>query len=206
MRLIDPFGLRRSTRSDAMSNALMYRAQPWNTLCAMVRGLPETRHQFESVAPLDSSIAVTALSAENTGKLARRGSRRGQAGKMRTRPGLRALSERSRRGAWHAVPGRPSSRKARRPGDRRGPRDDSPRSRERRIGVRVPSTSACRRCSNARSNCGLTLPKPPAAVAAAGATLLKPWRLQSDVLFDNEQRMLSARSQVLRVDRSGHGA
>jgi hypothetical protein len=52
----------------------------------------------------------------------------------------------------------------------------------------------------------LTLPKPPAAVAAAGATLLKPWRLQSDVLFDNEQRMLSARSQVLRVDRSGHGA
>lgn len=38
-----------------------------------------------------------------------------------------------------------------------------------------------------------------AAVAATGATPLRPRRLQSDVLFDNEQRMLSARSQVLRV-------
>jgi adenylate cyclase class 2 len=44
-----------------------------------------------------------------------------------------------------------------------------------------------------------------AAVAAAGATLLRPRRLQSDVLFDNEQRMLSARSQVLRVRiEAGH--
>jgi adenylate cyclase, class 2 len=44
-----------------------------------------------------------------------------------------------------------------------------------------------------------------AAVAASGATPLRPRRLQSDVLFDNEQRMLSARSQVLRVRiEAGH--
>lgn len=38
-----------------------------------------------------------------------------------------------------------------------------------------------------------------AAVHATGAVPLKPRRLQSDVLFDTEQRVLSARSQVLRV-------
>jgi adenylate cyclase class 2 len=38
-----------------------------------------------------------------------------------------------------------------------------------------------------------------AAVLATGATPLKPRRLQSDVLFDTDQRLLSARSQVLRV-------
>jgi adenylate cyclase class 2 len=37
------------------------------------------------------------------------------------------------------------------------------------------------------------------AVIAIGATPLKARRLQSDTLFDTEQRMLSARSQVLRV-------
>jgi adenylate cyclase class 2 len=38
-----------------------------------------------------------------------------------------------------------------------------------------------------------------AAVMAAGAVPLRPRRLQSDALFDTEQRLLSARSQVLRV-------
>ena len=38
-----------------------------------------------------------------------------------------------------------------------------------------------------------------AAVAATGALLLRPRRLQSDVLFDSDQRVLSARGQVLRV-------
>src|SRR5215813_12915867 len=38
-----------------------------------------------------------------------------------------------------------------------------------------------------------------AAVAATGARPLRPRRLQSDVLFDTEQRMLSERGQVLRV-------
>jgi adenylate cyclase, class 2 len=37
------------------------------------------------------------------------------------------------------------------------------------------------------------------AVAASGAIPLRARRLQSDALFDSEQRVLSARSQVLRV-------
>ena len=48
-------------------------------------------------------------------------------------------------------------------------------------------------------------PAARAAVAATGATPLRPRRLQSDVLFDTEQRVLSARSQVLRVRiEAGH--
>ena len=44
-----------------------------------------------------------------------------------------------------------------------------------------------------------------AAVATTGAVPLRPRRLQSDVLFDSEQRVLSARSQVLRVRiEAGH--
>src|SRR5215212_11761475 len=38
-----------------------------------------------------------------------------------------------------------------------------------------------------------------AAVIAAGAMPLTPRRLQSDALFDTAERMLTARSQVLRV-------
>jgi adenylate cyclase class 2 len=37
------------------------------------------------------------------------------------------------------------------------------------------------------------------AVVATGATLVKPRRLQADALFDTDQRLLSARRQVLRV-------
>src|SRR5215510_4520881 len=38
-----------------------------------------------------------------------------------------------------------------------------------------------------------------AAVAATGAKPLRPRRLQSDVLLDNEPRELSSRGEVLRV-------
>ena len=70
LRLIDPFGVRSSPRSEPLSNAVLYRGQPWNTLCALIRALPETRQQFDAVAALDRSIPVVALSAETTGHLA----------------------------------------------------------------------------------------------------------------------------------------
>src|SRR5262249_25543856 len=58
----------------------------------------------------------------------------------------------------------------------------SPAPLEREIKLRFESPEAAR-----------------AAVVAAGAGPLRPRRLQSDVLFDTEQRMLSARGEVLRV-------
>jgi pimeloyl-ACP methyl ester carboxylesterase len=106
LRLLDPLGVRGSAQSDARSNALLYGAQPWDTLCAMVRGLPDTRREFEAADPLAPSIPVTALSAENTGKLAPPGFE-AWAGPAKSAldHGLRALSTRSTHGAWRVVPG-----------------------------------------------------------------------------------------------------
>jgi len=106
LRLLDPFGVRGSAPSDAGTNALLYGAQPWETLCAMVRGLPDTRRQFEAADPLARSIPVTALSAEHTGKLAPPGFE-AWAGPAKSALdyGLRALSTRSTHGAWRVVPG-----------------------------------------------------------------------------------------------------
>lgn len=106
LRLLDPFGVRGSAHADTRSNALLYGAQPWETLCAMVRGLPETRRQFDAVDPLARSIPVTALSAEHTGKLAPPGFE-AWAGPAKSALdyGLRALSTRSTQGAWRVVPG-----------------------------------------------------------------------------------------------------
>jgi pimeloyl-ACP methyl ester carboxylesterase len=105
IRLIDPFGLRQPQRADPLSNALTYGAQPWNTLCAMVRGLPETRRQFESAPPLPASIPVTALSADTTADLAPPGFEQwAVAAKAAIDHGLKALASRSARGSWHVVP------------------------------------------------------------------------------------------------------
>jgi len=106
LRLLDPFGVRGSAQSYAGTNALLYGAQPWETLCAMVRGLPDTRRQFAAADPLARSIPVTALSAEHTGKLAPPGFE-AWAGPAKSAldHGLRALSTRSTHGAWRVVPG-----------------------------------------------------------------------------------------------------
>jgi pimeloyl-ACP methyl ester carboxylesterase len=105
IRMLDPFGLRKPAHANLQSNALMYGAQPWNTLCAMVRGFADTRLQFESAPALPRSMAVTALSAESTTNLAPPGfDAWASLAKSAIDEGLRAISERSTQGQWHVVP------------------------------------------------------------------------------------------------------
>jgi len=106
IRLLDPFGLRKPAHADLQSNALMYGAQPWNTLCAMIRGFADTRQQFESAPSLSRTIAVTSLSAESTSNLAPPGfDAWTRLAKSAIDEGLRTVSERSTRGQWRVVPG-----------------------------------------------------------------------------------------------------
>ena len=106
LRVLDPFGLRSAPEPDGtLAYSLMYRAQPWNMLCALVDGLPETVRQFDALSPLDSRIRVTGLSAESTDKLAPPGfDQWATLAKSSLDEGLRRISQRSSRGAWRMVP------------------------------------------------------------------------------------------------------
>jgi hypothetical protein len=72
----------------------------------MVRGLSDTRRQFDAAPKLPATIAVTALSAATTDNLAPP-----QFGALAARlkpvldQGLRAVAERSTAGVWRVVPG-----------------------------------------------------------------------------------------------------
>ena len=99
LRLLDPFGLRRAPELDgALAYSLLYRAQPWNMLCAMVNGLPETERHFEAVSPLEPAIHITALSAQSPDKLAPPGFEQwATLAKSSLDEGLRRISKRSSR-------------------------------------------------------------------------------------------------------------
>ena len=109
IRLLDPWDLRASD-SDASrrSAALMYRAQPWNTLCALARAAPITQQEFDAAPALRRDVPLAVLSAEVAqGLLPRRLS--GLIGRDDVRPELRAAHERlarqSSRGSWRIIPG-----------------------------------------------------------------------------------------------------
>src|SRR5262245_428400 len=107
VRLIDPWDLRASdSEAAARSASLMYRAQPWNSLCAMVRGVEATKREFAQAPPLRSDLPLVVLSAETSaGALPL-----GLASKTReeVRPLVREMhrrfAQRSSRGSWRIVP------------------------------------------------------------------------------------------------------
>src|SRR5262245_54176997 len=85
----------------------MYRAQPWNSLCAMVRGVEATKREFAQAPALRGDIPLSVLSAETTaGSLP---STLGLSSPERWRSIARAahqrLAQRSSRGTWRLVPG-----------------------------------------------------------------------------------------------------
>jgi pimeloyl-ACP methyl ester carboxylesterase len=108
LRLVDPWDLRASdSEAAARSAALMYRAQPWNALCSIVRGVEATKREFAQAPPLRGDLPLVVLSAETSaGALPL-----GLASKTReeVRPLVREMhrrfAQRSSRGSWRIVPG-----------------------------------------------------------------------------------------------------
>ena len=111
-RLFDPFGLRRSPSDGAVrSAALMYRAQPWVTLCAMVRGLSTTQEEFRRAPALRRDVPVVVLTAERSDGLLPP-ALAGAVSETELRGIVRLLGEthrrlaqRSARGSWRLVSG-----------------------------------------------------------------------------------------------------
>jgi hypothetical protein len=112
VRLYDPFAFRRESSEDAdRSAALMYSAQPWRALCAMVHGAPATIEEFNQALPLRSDIPLMVLSAERSDNLlpARLApadlQQRGALGDLlrRLKATHQHMAQRSSRGSWRLV-------------------------------------------------------------------------------------------------------
>jgi pimeloyl-ACP methyl ester carboxylesterase len=110
VRLLDPWDLRHErTEQAARSAALMYGAQPWVMLCAMVRAWRTTLREFEAAPPLRRELPVTALSAESREALMPPALARRFGVPGGVVPGLRETHQHlalgSARGTWKVVPG-----------------------------------------------------------------------------------------------------
>jgi pimeloyl-ACP methyl ester carboxylesterase len=109
LRLIDPWDLRASdSETSARSAALMYRAQPWNALCSIVRGVLETKREFAEAPPLRRDVPLVVLSAETSSGLLPPGLRLTDRRVMPLpllQDAHQRLAERSSRGSWRIIPG-----------------------------------------------------------------------------------------------------
>jgi pimeloyl-ACP methyl ester carboxylesterase len=111
IRLADPFGFHRDpSRESDRSAALMYGAQPWRMLCAVVRDVSSSLDEFARTPAMKAEIPVIALSAERSDGLVPSGLPPG----LQNRPDLAAvigrlrvtnqmLARRSTRGSWRLV-------------------------------------------------------------------------------------------------------
>jgi pimeloyl-ACP methyl ester carboxylesterase len=110
IRLLDPFALRASeSDAAARSAALMYGAQPWVAVCAVIRGLRATMQEFELAPVLRADLPLAVLTAERTDGILPP-IVDGYLDDLKTLGTLRArahqrLAQRSTRGLWHVVPG-----------------------------------------------------------------------------------------------------
>jgi protein-S-isoprenylcysteine O-methyltransferase Ste14/pimeloyl-ACP methyl ester carboxylesterase len=62
-RLLDPLDLRREPEENARPIAMHYTAAAWSGLCAMARGLRDSREAFDGAPALDPDLPITVLSA-----------------------------------------------------------------------------------------------------------------------------------------------
>jgi pimeloyl-ACP methyl ester carboxylesterase len=110
IRLVDPYGFRRESSIQAeRTAALMYGAQPWRAICAVVRGVARTVDEFAAAPPLRTDLPVVVLSAERTADLMPLGlpaylaPRRIAALRVELRKANERLAHRSTRGSWQLV-------------------------------------------------------------------------------------------------------
>ena len=61
VRAVDPLGLRKD--NDAMTISRVYRPEPMQTICGMVRGADQTLAQFRAAPPLSRDVPLTVLIA-----------------------------------------------------------------------------------------------------------------------------------------------
>ena len=67
LRLLDPFGMRRSPGAgSARGVALLYRAEPMDSLCAIARGLPQSAQEFREAPPFPPDVPLVVLSHDNS--------------------------------------------------------------------------------------------------------------------------------------------
>jgi pimeloyl-ACP methyl ester carboxylesterase len=110
LRLLDPLHLR-SLPQPGLAIALLYRAEPMDTLCAMARGLPRSAQELHDAPPLPSDLPLVVLNHDSaTGfippGLAFLSQNPRYASLMNEwMPMQQKFSRRSRRGTWQAVPG-----------------------------------------------------------------------------------------------------
>jgi protein-S-isoprenylcysteine O-methyltransferase Ste14/pimeloyl-ACP methyl ester carboxylesterase len=63
LRLLDPFELGATSEGARRSAAITYGAKTWTAICAMARGLQDTKKEFAQAPALGTDLPVTALSA-----------------------------------------------------------------------------------------------------------------------------------------------
>jgi pimeloyl-ACP methyl ester carboxylesterase/protein-S-isoprenylcysteine O-methyltransferase Ste14 len=105
MRLLDPFKLGTESEEARRAAALTYSARSWQHMCAMARGLEETRQALDAAPPLRPDLPLLVLSASSAEELL-------PPGFERTAEDIwpafveaqRELAKRSTRGRWSMVP------------------------------------------------------------------------------------------------------
>jgi len=61
LRLFDPIGLRRASVESGRGVALLYRAEPMDALCAMARGLSQSREELRNAPALSPEVSLMVL-------------------------------------------------------------------------------------------------------------------------------------------------
>ena len=111
LRILDPIGLRRASDRSGRGIALLYRAEPMDALCEMVRGLPQTREDLRNAPALAPDLPLMVLIHDHAAGFIPAGissvSRDPRYTSLMQEwlPLQQQFSRSSRRGRWQIVPG-----------------------------------------------------------------------------------------------------